>query len=265
PDLVVPRPCRDRGWHLHPGLAHRLAGRGPRAASQSGHHSRHAARPDRRQAPGGRRARVAAADRQDRSLDRGRDHRTRARGNRPARGGRRRRRDRARVATGEMEDRQPVRRDHDAHRRERAPLAGVPRRGHRRAVGRARPYPRLRRRLLLPVFPEGGLPRDRPRRRTVVVSGALAVLTAYLTGAVPVGFLIARAWGVGDIRAHGSGNIGATNVLRTAGRAPAILTLVGDVAKGFLAVTTAAAVAPGQPWPVAAAGAGAVLRHCSSR
>jgi len=56
------------------------------------------------------------------------------------------------------------------------------------------------------------------------VSGVLTVVTAYLIGAVPVGFLIARAWGVGDIRAHGSGNIGATNVLRTAGRAPAAFT-----------------------------------------
>jgi acyl phosphate:glycerol-3-phosphate acyltransferase len=98
----------------------------------------------------------------------------------------------------------------------------------------------------------------------VVVSGALAVLTAYLVGAVPVGFLIARAWGVGDIRAHGSGNIGATNVFRTAGRAPAILTLVGDVAKGFLAVSAAAAVAPGQPWPVAAAGVAAIAGNCWS-
>jgi len=95
------------------------------------------------------------------------------------------------------------------------------------------------------------------------VSGVLTVVTAYLIGAVPVGFLIARAWGVGDIRAHGSGNIGATNVLRTAGRAPAILTLVGDVAKGFLAVKAAAAVA-GDPWPVAVAGVAAIAGNCWS-
>ena len=95
------------------------------------------------------------------------------------------------------------------------------------------------------------------------MSGVLTVVTAYLIGAVPVGFLIARAWGVGDIRAHGSGNIGATNVLRTAGRAPAILTLVGDVAKGFLAVKAAAAVA-GDPWPVAVAGVAAIAGNCWS-
>ena len=75
----------------------------------------------------------------------------------------------------------------------------------------------------------------------------LAFLAAYLVGAVPVGFLVARAWGIGDIRRHGSGNIGATNVLRTAGRTPALLTLVGDVAKGYLAVVAAEAVAGGAP------------------
>jgi len=96
------------------------------------------------------------------------------------------------------------------------------------------------------------------------VSGALAVLTAYLIGAVPVGFLVARAWGVGDIRAHGSGNIGATNVMRTAGRTPAVLTLLGDVAKGFVAVSAAAAVVGGEPWPVAVAGAAAIVGNCWS-
>ena len=57
----------------------------------------------------------------------------------------------------------------------------------------------------------------------------VAVLAAYLVGAVPIGWLVARAFGFGDIRRHGSGNIGATNVLRTVGRLPAIVTLLGDV------------------------------------
>jgi len=61
----------------------------------------------------------------------------------------------------------------------------------------------------------------------------VAVLAAYLVGAVPIGWLVARRFGVADIRQHGSGNIGATNVLRTAGRLPAIVTLVGDIAKGY--------------------------------
>jgi glycerol-3-phosphate acyltransferase PlsY len=72
------------------------------------------------------------------------------------------------------------------------------------------------------------------------VTPALLAGAAYLLGAVPVGYLVGRAFGVADVRRHGSGSIGATNVLRTAGRLPAALTLAGDVAKGYLAVTLAA-------------------------
>jgi glycerol-3-phosphate acyltransferase PlsY len=68
---------------------------------------------------------------------------------------------------------------------------------------------------------------------TAIAVGAVA---AYLIGAIPIGFLIARAFGIGDIRRHGSGTIGMTNVLRTAGKLPAILTLAGDVVKGAVAV-----------------------------
>jgi len=89
-----------------------------------------------------------------------------------------------------------------------------------------------------------------------------AVVVAYLVGAIPVGFLVARVLGLGDIRGQGSGNIGATNVLRTMGKGPALLTLIGDVSKGALAVwlvrlidveaAPAAAVAAvvGNCWPV---------------
>ena len=70
----------------------------------------------------------------------------------------------------------------------------------------------------------------------------LAVAAAYVVGAVPIGFLVARAFGVGDLRRHGSGNIGATNVLRTLGRLPAVLTLLGDIAKGYAAVALASSV-----------------------
>jgi glycerol-3-phosphate acyltransferase PlsY len=71
------------------------------------------------------------------------------------------------------------------------------------------------------------------------VSAALAVLLAYVVGAVPVGVVVARIFGVGDLRRQGSGNVGATNVLRTAGRLPALLTLAGDIAKGYTAVALA--------------------------
>jgi glycerol-3-phosphate acyltransferase PlsY len=95
------------------------------------------------------------------------------------------------------------------------------------------------------------------------VNGALALAAAYLVGALPVGFLVARVFGVGDIRRHGSGNIGATNVLRAAGWVPALLTLVGDVAKGYLAVAAAGALA-GDTGARAAAVVAAIIGNCWS-
>jgi acyl phosphate:glycerol-3-phosphate acyltransferase len=91
-----------------------------------------------------------------------------------------------------------------------------------------------------------------------------AILGAYLIGAIPIGWLVARAFGVGDIRRQGSGNIGATNVLRTLGWLPAILTLLGDVAKGYGAVALAARLAGGDQAPVAAAAVAAVAGNCWS-
>lgn len=91
-----------------------------------------------------------------------------------------------------------------------------------------------------------------------------AVGLAYLVGAIPVGFLIGRAFGVGDIRRQGSGNIGATNVLRTAGKLPAILTLAGDIAKGAAAVVLGAAVAGGDERAAAASAVAAIVGNCWS-
>ncbi|MBF0435952.1 MAG: glycerol-3-phosphate 1-O-acyltransferase PlsY [Magnetococcales bacterium] len=62
------------------------------------------------------------------------------------------------------------------------------------------------------------------------------VLGAYLLGAVPFGLLMGWLFGSGDIRRQGSGNIGATNVLRTTGKIPALLALLLDMAKGGVAV-----------------------------
>lgn len=73
-------------------------------------------------------------------------------------------------------------------------------------------------------------------------------------GAIPVGYVIARILGV-DIRGRGSGNIGATNVLRTAGWTPALLTLVGDVVKGYAATWIGSHAGADPGW----AGAAAVL------
>jgi glycerol-3-phosphate acyltransferase PlsY len=92
----------------------------------------------------------------------------------------------------------------------------------------------------------------------------LAVAAAYAVGAVPIGFLVARAFGVGDIRRHGSGNIGATNVLRTLGRLPAIITLLGDIAKGYAAVALASRLGGDDPVATAAGAVAAVVGNCWS-
>jgi glycerol-3-phosphate acyltransferase PlsY len=84
---------------------------------------------------------------------------------------------------------------------------------------------------------------------------------AYLIGAIPMGFLVARAFGGLDIRRAGSGNIGATNVLRTLGKLPAVVTLAGDIAKGYVAVTAARALVA-DPWGAAAGTVLAVVGNC---
>ncbi len=71
--------------------------------------------------------------------------------------------------------------------------------------------------------------------------GIVAVL-AYLLGSVPFGMVMARAFGLGDLRAIGSGNIGATNVLRTGNKPAAFLTVVLDAGKGAIAVLIARAL-----------------------
>ncbi len=65
---------------------------------------------------------------------------------------------------------------------------------------------------------------------------ALALSLAYLIGAIPFGYLLVRLMTGTDVRAAGSGNIGATNVLRTTGRKAGVLTLALDIAKGYAAV-----------------------------
>jgi len=88
---------------------------------------------------------------------------------------------------------------------------------------------------------------------------ALAALLGYLLGSIPFGVLITRALGLGDLRAIGSGNIGATNVLRTGNRAAAAATLLLDAGKGAAAVLVARALA-GDPAALVA-GFAAFLGH----
>jgi glycerol-3-phosphate acyltransferase PlsY len=82
---------------------------------------------------------------------------------------------------------------------------------------------------------------------------ALGLVVVYLIGAIPVGFLVARVAGGIDIRGKGSGTIGATNVLRTLGPVPAVLTLLGDIVKGFVAVRVAEVFGPDPAWGAAGA------------
>ncbi|MFN3973246.1 MAG: glycerol-3-phosphate 1-O-acyltransferase PlsY [Gemmobacter sp.] len=71
---------------------------------------------------------------------------------------------------------------------------------------------------------------------------ALTAILAYLLGSIPFGMVITRALGLGDLRKVGSGNIGATNVLRTGNKGAAAATLILDAAKGGVAVLVARAM-----------------------
>ena len=86
-----------------------------------------------------------------------------------------------------------------------------------------------------------------------------AVAFGYLLGSVPFAHLLARRRGI-DLREVGSGNVGATNVLRTSGARQAVLVLCLDAAKGAIAVLVAAALTTGPATPVAA-GLAAVIGH----
>ncbi len=89
---------------------------------------------------------------------------------------------------------------------------------------------------------------------------AAIALTAYLLGSVPFGIVWARLFGLGDLRQIGSGNIGATNVLRTGNKLAALLTLLCDAGKGGAAVLVAGALLGEDAAQLA--GFAAFLGHC---
>ncbi len=90
---------------------------------------------------------------------------------------------------------------------------------------------------------------------------ALLLAGAYLLGSIPFSFLVARLFGVRDVRAVGSGNVGATNVMRSAGRTAGILAFLLDASKGALAAVAVLQL-EGRGSPLAPlAGAAAVLGH----
>jgi len=93
------------------------------------------------------------------------------------------------------------------------------------------------------------------------MNGLLAVLLAYLIGAIPFGFLLVKLTTGKDVRASGSGNIGATNVLRTTGKGAGIATLLLDIAKGFGAVWLAAELTNDSTLWTSAAGLAVMAGH----
>ncbi|MGH7856312.1 MAG: glycerol-3-phosphate 1-O-acyltransferase PlsY [Candidatus Binatia bacterium] len=95
-----------------------------------------------------------------------------------------------------------------------------------------------------------------------MVSSILLILLGYVAGSVPTGVLLARRAGI-DVRMEGSGNVGATNVARTAGRRLGILTLAGDLLKGLVPVAVARGVGA-SPETVAAVAIAAIVGHVFS-
>lgn len=101
------------------------------------------------------------------------------------------------------------------------------------------------------------------------IISALALLAAYLLGAIPTGYWVGKLLRDIDIREHGSRSTGATSVLRTLGKGPAIAVLLLDVLKGAAAIAVARLVGTDlspewSNWLVALAGLAAVLGHARS-
>lgn len=99
-----------------------------------------------------------------------------------------------------------------------------------------------------------------PELTTPTYALVIWAVAGYLLGSIPFGVLLSRFYGLGDLRQIGSGNIGATNVLRTGNKTAAALTLVLDGAKGAVAVLIARSIAGEDA--VQIAGLAAFLGHC---
>ena len=99
----------------------------------------------------------------------------------------------------------------------------------------------------------------------LVFTFVLAALGGYLLGSIPFGLVVTRLAGLGDIRNIGSGNIGATNVLRTGRKDLALATLLLDAGKAAIALLAARALSQGSPDQLElglVAGAAAFIGHC---
>ena len=94
-----------------------------------------------------------------------------------------------------------------------------------------------------------------------MLTGLAAAVIAYLVGGIPFGLIIVRLMTGADVRAGGSGNIGATNVLRTTGRVAGVLTLLLDVGKGFFCVWLASVMTGGSEVWMSVAALAVMLGH----
>jgi len=95
----------------------------------------------------------------------------------------------------------------------------------------------------------------------VVLTYLLAALLGYLVGSFPTGYLVGQAMGNVDVRQYGSGRTGGSNVLRTVGKKAALITVLGDIGKGVLAVLLAGLIWSYDPTATALAGFLSVIGH----
>jgi glycerol-3-phosphate acyltransferase PlsY len=91
--------------------------------------------------------------------------------------------------------------------------------------------------------------------------GSAFVVVGYLLGSIPFSYLVGRAFGKKDIRREGSGNVGATNVFRVAGRNAGIAAAAGDILKSLLPVLAARLAGLDPSWTAATAAA-VIIGHC---
>ena len=96
-----------------------------------------------------------------------------------------------------------------------------------------------------------------PSLMEILLAGGLG----YVLGSVPFGLLLAKVMGLGNLRQIGSGNIGATNVLRTGNIGAASMTLIFDIGKGAVAILLSAYIFE-QDYAIAIAGVASVIGHC---
>ena len=128
-----------------------------------------------------------------------------------------------------------------------------------RAWNRSRNDPAARLFAVRPIFDSRADGMNPP-----LAAWAAGLLGGFLAGSLPTGYLLVKIFKGVDVRQYGSGNSGATNVFRVAGKIPAILTLATDILKGLVPVLSALHVYPGMFAFAACAGLAAICGHAWS-